>query len=255
MDQTKNNKIFQSSLNNFKKNKVNQISLDSVDYSKSFIMDSKRFNKTMNTFSVISQSNKLKLNNSVKRGNSPNIINLYEKSLISKSKSLNKINSIKLQKEKKLTEECTFKPKLNDSSYFINLKSNINKKNKKSINDDSTKSESIIIKRVKSATEINVQTSKLHRLAEKVEEKREKLRKDYYSRLCPFRPIVNDKSPPYMNNFFNRLQNWIEKCNHNSLNNNQKINTDSKSGLRFFSPDLEKTRKINNILFSSVYYI
>ena len=246
----KNKKLFHSSLNNYKKNRVNLISLDSMNYSQSFIMDNKKLNKTINTISNFSNSNKLKINCSVKTGNS-----MYEKGLISKSKSLNKLNNLKLEKEKKIKEECTFKPKLNDSSYFINLKSNVNKKNKININDDSTKSESGIIRRVKSSSEINIQTSMMYRMASKIEEKKENLRREYYVRLCPFRPIVNDKSPPHINNFFNRLQGWIEKCNKNYLNNNQKSNIDSKTGLKFFNPDLEKTQKINEMFFSAVLFL
>lgn len=101
--------------------------------------------------------------------------------------------------------------------------------------------------------------NKLHEEKKKKEEERIKLTDEYFNEIYPFTPNISDKSQPNVNNFFNRLQEWIEKRNNQIELDIIGSFYDSKTGQKLFQPvisfsSLENIKHRNDIdLFQYLY--
>lgn len=94
--------------------------------------------------------------------------------------------------------------------------------------------------------EIEILSKRLFDNAERYRNKKLKLKENYYSELCTFSPHIKreDKEIPNMDNFFARLQNWVEKRNEKYEYDLKNINFDGKTGNRLFSPQINKSSKL-----------
>jgi hypothetical protein len=68
----------------------------------------------------------------------------------------------------------------------------------------------------------------------------------YYEQTCPFTPKIADSSKPKLENFFNRLQSWVEKRNENFQREIEESNKDSKTGQPLFRPLTSKKDSSNS---------
>lgn len=101
--------------------------------------------------------------------------------------------------------------------------------------------------RKKSSDEIMQHTQKLYNDAEKYRMNKENIRKNYYSEKCTFQPNILDKDKPNVYNFFYRLQRWVDKRNEKYEFDLDKINYDSKTGLRLFSPQINTRSNLSKV--------
>jgi hypothetical protein len=239
---------------------------------------------------------------------------LYHKGLALKERSSKNLMSIRAQRNNKEMRECTFTPKLNNTSILCNLKatyslgdsnshfkprpkvssyltkdnSNLNSKlsflknievfdiNKvanrsRRVNgttkDTNEKDNTTILRdskymttsnfnsrtydsmksRKKSTDEIMQHTQKLYNDAEKYRMNKENIRNNYYSEKCTFQPNIMDKDKPNVYNFFYRLQRWVDKRNEKYEFDLEKVNYDSKTGLRLFSPQINTRSSLSKV--------
>ena len=94
--------------------------------------------------------------------------------------------------------------------------------------------------------EIIQHSQKLFNDAERLKLNKERLAKEYLSQKYPFKPEIADKNKPNIYNFFFRLQKWVDKRNEKYEEDMEKINYDSNTGLRLFSPNINE--KSNSVL-------
>ena len=76
-------------------------------------------------------------------------------------------------------------------------------------------------------------------------------RDNFYLQTCSFSPDIirkNNKEIPSMNNFFNRLQNWVDRRNDKYEIDMEKIQYDENTGKRLFSPQINNKSKFINLL-------
>lgn len=66
-------------------------------------------------------------------------------------------------------------------------------------------------------------------------------RNQYFSEICTFTPKISNSSQPKLENFFQRLQLWIERRNENYFNELQNSLKDSKTGQFLFQPSVKRT--------------
>lgn len=98
--------------------------------------------------------------------------------------------------------------------------------------------------RKKTTDELIEHSNKLYREAEALRISKEKLEKEYYSDNYPFTPNINSDEKPSINKFFYRLQRWVDKRNEKYEYDMEKNNYDDKTGLRLFSPCINKNNDV-----------
>lgn len=88
--------------------------------------------------------------------------------------------------------------------------------------------------------EIEVLANKLFKEAETLKVNKEKETENHFAGVCPFTPKISDASKPKVENFYKRLQTWVEKRNENYQNELEEATKDSKTGQRLFTPRISK---------------
>lgn len=98
---------------------------------------------------------------------------------------------------------------------------------------------------VKTEAEINITSKRLYDTAAKYRNKKLELKEKLYSELCTFSPKIkrNDNQIPNIDNFFERLQNWVEKRNERCGLDQENVYYDQETGKRLFSPQINQSRK------------
>ncbi len=177
-----------------------------------------------------SNENNLNLNNIENLSNFNQSVNFSCENI---NKHFNK-NKIKYK-----NKQCNHNPILN---HTVNYKDN-DKSNLTRVNNNSK----ILNKTCfKSPEEIDVLSKRLYDNAEKYRNKKVLLQENYYSQICPFNPEIisrDDCEIPNMQNFFNRLQTWVDKRNEKYEFDLEKNQYDEKTGNRLFSPQINKSKK------------
>jgi hypothetical protein len=169
---------------------------------------------------------------------------LYMKGLASLDKSTMKVKQIRQAKEDQFYKTCTFSPRLNNSSVYINLRKVYSPKSVKISKSKSIDQKDIkpntpsVMRKVKSEKEIRAVSEKMYQRANTLNNKKENMRNRYYSEVCTFKPDIRDKSQPDVNKFFSRLQNWIEKTNEQFHTQQEQNFFDRKTGQKLFRPQI-----------------
>jgi hypothetical protein len=226
--------------------------LKSVEFKKKAVGNNKAFSKKTTTTSNTQSKNEESLwCLSQKRPLSATSVTigerLYMKGLASRDKSNLKLKRIGQTENEKILKDCTFSPRLNNSSVLINLKkvyspkqvvvskSKISKSKSIDEGHNSVKSP-VTMRKVRSEKEIDVISEKMYRRANTLQNKKENLRNKYYSEVCTFKPEILDKTKPNVNKFFSRLQNWIERRNEQHYYHQEQAYYDTATGQRYFQP-------------------
>ncbi len=98
----------------------------------------------------------------------------------------------------------------------------------------------------KSRKEIEEISLKLYKEAEVMRVTKEREKENHIAVVCPFTPKIIDSSKPKLENFYKRLQTWIERRNENYQKDLECANKDSKTGQVFFTPQVNKrSREVN----------
>ena len=74
-----------------------------------------------------------------------------------------------------------------------------------------------------------------------IQAEREKLAESYFSEIYTFKPSITDKSQPNVENFFNRLQVWVDKRNDSFKKDLETSLFDRKSGQKLFQPTINNS--------------
>ena len=82
--------------------------------------------------------------------------------------------------------------------------------------------------------------NKLFKEAETLKVAKEREMENHYAEVCPFTPKISDSSKPKVENFYKRLQGWVEKRNENYQKEVEEANKDSKTGQKLFTPRISK---------------
>ena len=303
INSTKNSKNHKSIFNSnyiFNKEQENEkfFSENILDKSSFFMKNSVNFdsskNLTNNFKSLTKVPNQIKNKTKSHSTQSNNISygeRLYFKSFALEEKNKKKLEQIKKQKQDLLEKSCTFKPKLNQKSILMNLKSNYSKlgnldnnisgsnfinskfsenKNIRDTNNNNnqnisynnitgnnsnlglfqSKSFKSSKSRIRTDEEIDVLSKRLFNNAEKYRNKKIKLSENFYTETCPFTPDIirrEDGEIPNIENFFNRLQVWVDKRNNKYETDVEKSQFDERTGKRLFSPQINRLKKYNNV--------
>jgi len=225
-------------------NRVN----NSINLSKS-----KKNQKSLNlSVSVISGTQKANFSNCTQT-NSSSITTgerLYKlgKSMIEEKNK--EISNLKAESVKKVKEECTFSPKLCDNSLLLSMKKQFTScervpyclqtpaKQNKTIEVDLSPT-----KKKKKITEPTAKemefVSKLHSEREVFLQKKEKLREEHMKSFS-FKPSVNDKTDPDINNFWQRQDTWKDKKKDKDASLLENSMMDTSTNQKFFSPIISK---------------
>jgi hypothetical protein len=99
----------------------------------------------------------------------------------------------------------------------------------------------------KTAKEVELITSKLYREAQQLKKMKEKETEDYFETVCTFSPKISDGTKPKLENFYKRLQSWIDKRNEKYMKDIEHSKIDSKTGQPLFSPITSKRDTISLI--------
>ena len=75
-----------------------------------------------------------------------------------------------------------------------------------------------------------------------------KTRENYYQNICTFSPEINDKTPSSLFNFFERMQNFVNKKNKKHEKTLELQNFDPNTGNKLFSPRLNSNNSSNRYL-------
>ena len=175
---------------------------------------------------------------------------LYYKSLALSEIKKKKEKEIKEQKDKHFSQEYNFKPAINQSSIkrFNTFSNNTSNRYK-----SSTKLNTITTEQLKELTDIEEfnkykkdkkpyheiikLTERLHNEQKIKLFKKKNLAEKVLEEKCPFTPEINEKvDKPSVENFFFRLQTWINSLNNkiDAINNTEP--TDYKTGQVLFTP-------------------
>lgn len=95
--------------------------------------------------------------------------------------------------------------------------------------------------------EIEQSTSKMYQASEIYRTRKDILREHFYTQTCPFTPTIANKDTPKIENFYYRLQDWIDKRNKNTMKKTNDASFDRRTGQRFFSPKLFNNRFGKNV--------
>ena len=171
---------------------------------------------------------------------------LYYKNLALSNIKDSKIKKQREKKQESFDKEYKFAPSIN-KSYTFSKRSSFNKEeNSKQYTPLTTEQEKELndIEEInkykqskKSNNEIAQLSERLHNEKKVNEIKRRILTNKILSQDCPFTPDINEKlDKPKVENFFYRLQNWINTLNNkiNIINNTEP--TDYKTGQVLFKP-------------------
>lgn len=91
---------------------------------------------------------------------------------------------------------------------------------------------------------------KLYNHAEKSKMYKDKLAEEIFNEKYTFRPkLISSNSKPNIYNFFYRLQGWVDKRNLEYEQEKEKIKYDEKTGLRLFSPSINREKIVNEVLY------
>lgn len=171
---------------------------------------------------------------------------LYYKNMALSNIKESKIKKQREKRENSFEKEFKFVPSIN-KSYTFNKKTSLNKEENskqytpltteqtKELNDIEEINKYKPTK--KSSDEIAQLSERLHNEKKVNEIKRKILTNKILSQECPFTPDINEKvEKPKVENFFYRLQNWINTLNNkiNIINNTEP--TDYKTGQVLFKP-------------------
>lgn len=209
------------------------------------------FRKTSNNDEKKLKKNlKQKEFNQTKKGSITFGERLYYKSLALSEIKKKKEKEIKEQKDKQFSQIYNFKPNLNKSSYkrFSTLPSNTSNRNKSSKKLNTITTEQLkelndieemnkYKKDKKPYDEIIKLTERLHNEQKIKLFKKKNLTEKVLEEKCPFTPDINEKlDKPSVENFFFRLQTWINSLNNkiDVINNTEP--TDYKTGQVLFTP-------------------
>jgi hypothetical protein len=147
-------------------------------------------------------------------------ISLYQTHLnFSYDQTLDKrINHSKLSNRKK-KEDNSFILNSSKKTKLLSTFSDVRKDSKEDFFDYKPKMYKIIINLYRKHTtdEINKSSDKLHSELKILNSKKDLLRIDYYTKTCPFSPEIINKEAPKVENFYYRLQSWIDKRNINII--------------------------------------
>jgi hypothetical protein len=145
-------------------------------------------------------------------------------------------------------KQCNHNPMLNNTVNFNeNDKANLT----------SVYSHSKILNKTcfKTPEEIELVSKRLHDNAERYRNKKLQLQESFYAQTCPFAPEIISREEgeiPNMDNFFNRLQTWVDKRNEKYEQDLEKKHFDERTGNRLFSPQIRKSKKHKVIYFISI---
>ncbi len=152
----------------------------------------------------------------------------------------NNSNSNKIRYKNK---QCT-----NHNQKLLNNTFNLNENEKANLTRVNSNSKILNKTCFKSPEEIELMTKRLHENAERYKKKKILLQESYYSQICPFSPEIISREEgevANMDNFFNRLQNWVDKRNEKYEQDQEKRQFDERTGNRLFSPQINKSKKHN----------
>ena len=204
---------------------------------------------------------------------------LYFKGKALEEKNKKNLEKIKNDNDTQNKKIYTFKPKLNKNSLFTNLKSNLSK-NQNFENENNTNPQKNILENtqsyntkkqiikvntnpflsggnksainieksnIKSKEDIEYISKRLFTNAEVLKNKKNILSDKYYSDICPFNPQIirrENTEAIKIDNFFSRLQNWVEKRNDRYESDFENTLIDKKTGKRYFSPQINKQKNV-----------
>lgn len=138
-------------------------------------------------------------------------------------------------------KQCSHNPMLNNTVNF-------NENYKASLTGINSTSKILNKTSFKSPEEIEIVSKRLHDNAERYRNKKLLLQENYYAQTCPFSPEIISREEgviPNMENFFNRLQNWVDKRNDKYEQDLDKKHFDQITGNRLFSPQINRSSKHN----------
>jgi hypothetical protein len=153
------------------------------------------------------------------------------------------LNERSIKEIRQSNSAINMKRKNNQSDYYIN------KTEGDTINtlDFSKKINKTIFK---TEEEIEHISKRLYSRAEIYKNRKVMQRDNFYNQTCTFSPDIirkNNEEIPSMNNFFNRLQNWVDKRNDKYEIDMEKIKYDEQTGKRLFSPQINNKTKFINV--------
>lgn len=96
--------------------------------------------------------------------------------------------------------------------------------------------------------------NRLYIEAKQIKVTKEREATQYFKEVCPFKPKVTDTTEPKLENFYKRLQIWIEQRNEASLRSYEMSKMDEKTGLPLFTPNAGKVDSNRERLERNIHY-
>jgi len=165
-------------------------------------------------------------------------------------KNINRSNTLIKKNVRYKNKQCSHNPLFNRSSDYDNYE------NETLLTLTESKSKIINSSQNKTQKEIEFISKRLYENAEIRNKKRLDLQDNYFASTCPFTPeiISKGKDIPNINNFFKRLQNWVDKRNEKYVLDSENLKYDRKTGNRLFSPQINNTTIDTVILMIFSFY-
>lgn len=134
-----------------------------------------------------------------------------------------------------LLETTCFKNKTNNYNSDINNSGNVYETN----DDIKLEDEIELLKQERkfmSPEKLNKHINRLYKDYEIRQVKQEKLKENYFNEVCPHSPVINDNSEPKIENFYNRLQDWLTKKKEKDEKRKKESELDRETNKPLFKP-------------------